>query len=192
MLKRYLIKVALFVGISAAFVLCDHFLKHYMEKILADYNYIFLDGLLALKLSHNTGMSFGMLHDGTIFVTVASIVGLSLIAALVFGSKMLKSYNGAWLGMIMGGGISNLIDRFANAPYNGRGYVIDYISYANLFIGNVADIFILIGVVGFAISGFFSIIATFSGGSNNNIPMKLWGSTAHAGTYSSTKTHNRK
>ena len=46
--------------------------------------------------------------------------------------------------MILGGGISNLIDRLF------RGYVIDYIDINNIFkypIFNLADIFIVIGVI---------------------------------------------
>jgi signal peptidase II len=47
------------------------------------------------------------------------------------------------LGLILGGALGNLVDRFFRAPGPGRGQVVDFIDYFGLFIGNVADIAIV-------------------------------------------------
>ena len=55
----------------------------------------------------------------------------------------------AWavaIGFVWGGAIGNLIDRLFADPGFGRGHVTDFLAYGNLFIGNIADIAIGIGV----------------------------------------------
>ena len=47
------------------------------------------------------------------------------------------------LGLLLGGSLGNLIDRFFREPGPGRGHVVDFIDYFGLFIGNVADIAIV-------------------------------------------------
>ena len=54
----------------------------------------------------------------------------------------------AWavaLGLLLGGALGNLVDRFFRAPGPGRGHVVDFIDYFGWFIGNVADIAIVVG-----------------------------------------------
>ena len=45
----------------------------------------------------------------------------------------------------MGGAVGNLIDRLSAEPGFGVGHVTDFIGYGNLFVGNVADIWIVLG-----------------------------------------------
>ena len=48
------------------------------------------------------------------------------------------------LGLLLGGAASNLIDRLFRAPGPGVGRVVDFIDYHGWFIGNVADIAIVV------------------------------------------------
>ena len=51
------------------------------------------------------------------------------------------------LGLLLGGALGNLIDRLFREPSFGRGEVVDFIAYAHVFVGNVADIAIVVAAV---------------------------------------------
>jgi signal peptidase II len=58
--------------------------------------------------------------------------------------------SGVWalaLGLLLGGALGNLTDRLLREPGFGRGHVVDFIAYGSLFIGNVADIAIVVAAV---------------------------------------------
>lgn len=48
------------------------------------------------------------------------------------------------LGVLLGGAVGNLIDRALRSPGPGRGHVVDFLDYFGLFVGNVADIAIVL------------------------------------------------
>jgi signal peptidase II len=48
------------------------------------------------------------------------------------------------LGLLLGGALGNLVDRLVREPGIGRGHVVDFIAYGHLFIGNIADIAIVL------------------------------------------------
>lgn len=45
-----------------------------------------------------------------------------------------------------GGAVGNLLDRLLAPPGFGRGHVTDFLAYGNLFIGNLADVILGVGV----------------------------------------------
>ncbi len=100
--------------------------------------------LLGLQLAFNPGtiMSFG--SNSTWVFTVlstAATIGLCYAAS--------RAPSKGWaiaIGFVWGGAIGNLIDRLFAPPGFGIGHVTDLLAYGNLFIGNVADIAIGIGV----------------------------------------------
>nr|WP_257910360.1 signal peptidase II [Janibacter limosus] len=49
------------------------------------------------------------------------------------------------LGLLLGGSLGNLVDRFFRDPGPLRGRVVDFIDYGGLFVGNIADIAIVAG-----------------------------------------------
>ena len=51
------------------------------------------------------------------------------------------------LGLLLGGALGNLVDRLVREPGFARGEVVDFIAYANWFVGNVADIAIVAAAV---------------------------------------------
>ena len=50
------------------------------------------------------------------------------------------------LGLVLGGAVGNLVDRLLNPPSFGQGQVTDFLAYGDLFVGNVADVFVVAGV----------------------------------------------
>ena len=55
------------------------------------------------------------------------------------------------LGLVLGGAVGNLIDRLLREPGFLRGHVIDFIDYGGYFVGNVADIAIVLAAAGIII-----------------------------------------
>jgi signal peptidase II len=48
--------------------------------------------------------------------------------------------------LVLGGAATHLLDRMFREPGPARGQVVDFIDYFGLFVGNVADISLVIGV----------------------------------------------
>lgn len=107
-----------------------------------------LGGAIYLVQARNSGAAFSVGTGATVALTVISLV---VVVVIVRAATRLAST--AWaisLGLILGGAIGNLIDRFFRAPSPGKGHVVDWISvFANdghVFpIFNLADSCIVIG-----------------------------------------------
>ena len=95
-----------------------------------------------LNLIRNPGAAFSLGDGSTWVLTIVSLV--ILVGVLVTARRV---GNRAWavtLGLLLGGALGNLVDRFAREPGPGRGHVVDFIDYFGLFVGNVADIAIVV------------------------------------------------
>jgi signal peptidase II len=101
--------------------------------------------LLGLQLTTNSGAAFSV---GTQSTWVFTIIAAAAVIVIVWFAWGLRS--ALWavaLGLVLGGAATHLGDRLFRPPAFGEGHVIDFIAYANLFIGNVADIAIVGGAV---------------------------------------------
>ena len=68
-----------------------------------------------------------------------------MIVVIVRASRRIGSCGWAVaLGLLLGGALGNLVDRLVREPGLARGEVVDFIAYANWFVGNVADIAIVV------------------------------------------------
>ncbi len=102
-----------------------------------------IGSFISLNLIRNPGAAFSIGDGATWILTIVSlaILGWVLVAARKVGTM-------AWavaLGLLLGGAVGNLGDRFFREPGPGRGHVVDFIDYFGWFIGNVADIAIVVG-----------------------------------------------
>ncbi|ANP74837.1 signal peptidase II [Cryobacterium arcticum] len=100
--------------------------------------------LLGLQLAFNPGTVMSL---GSRSTWVFTVIGAAATIALLYAAWRSKSI--AWaiaIGFVWGGAIGNLIDRLLAPPGFGVGHVTDFLAYGNLFIGNIADISIGIGV----------------------------------------------
>ena len=105
-----------------------------------------IPGVLRFTYIRNEGAAFGSFTNARWIFMIASVVMICLIVCYVISNRNKLSYlSVAVLGLIIGGGIGNMIDRIA------YGYVIDFIDFIFLpfwkWIFNVADSFVCIGAV---------------------------------------------
>jgi signal peptidase II len=101
-----------------------------------------LGDALGIQLLFNPGAALGLATGTTWLLTLIALV---VIVVIVRVSRRLGSTGWAIaLGLLLGGAVGNLIDRLVREPGFGRGHVIDFIAYGNLFVGNVADIAIVV------------------------------------------------
>lgn len=101
-----------------------------------------LGDLLGLQLLFNPGAALGIATGTTWLLTV---VAITVVVVIVRVSRRLGSRG--WtvaLGLLLGGALGNLVDRMIREPGVARGHVVDFIAYADWFVGNVADIAIVV------------------------------------------------
>ncbi len=120
--------------------LVDHFITPETTiEIIPDF--------LGFTYIRNTGAAWSLFAGKRVFlILLTSVLLLALLAyVLIAGSKVPTSEKIA-LGLIFGGGLSNLISRIAD------GYVIDFINFYFIPIFNLADVAITCGCVLLALS----------------------------------------
>jgi len=127
--------------IASLVVAADRFLKAWAGRSLAATGPRPLIGdAIRLTPVHNIGGALGIFPGGgALFVAVsiaASVVILALLAAHRFPSRLMNT----GFALVLGGAIGNVIDRLA------YGYVFDFLEFRGLFVNNLADICVSVGV----------------------------------------------
>jgi signal peptidase II len=85
-----------------------------------------LGGLLYIEQARNSGAAFSVGTGATVILTAISVV---VVIVIVRAARRMTSP--AWavsLGLVLGGALGNLTDRFFRAPGVGKGHVVDWIS----------------------------------------------------------------
>lgn len=102
-----------------------------------------IPGVLDLDVFRNGGAAFSI---GTGATWLFTAIAVGVVIAMVRTASRLRSR--AWaitLGLLLGGALGNLIDRFARSPGPLRGHVVDWIHLHHWPVFNVADSCIVIG-----------------------------------------------
>ena len=130
---------------AAALVALDQWIKLWMSALLAPGARVLVRGLVGLRYTENTGISFSLFGEsGTAMRVISVITALVMLAGAVW--LLLGKIGGAvplcGAALILAGGTGNLFDRLA------RGFVVDYIEllFTRFAIFNFADICITCGV----------------------------------------------
>ncbi|MEZ0449740.1 signal peptidase II [Cellulomonas sp. ICMP 17802] len=143
--RRRALLIALF-SIAAVVLVVDQVSKAWALDALADGERRQVIGdLLGLQLVFNPGAALSIATGMTWLLTVVATV---VIVVVVRASRRIGST--AWaiaLGLLLGGALGNLVDRWIREPGPARGHVVDFIAYAHWFVGNVADIAIVVAAV---------------------------------------------
>lgn len=139
--RRHL--VVLTLGLAAAVLAADQLTKVWALGALSEGERVPLLGdLLGLTLLFNPGAALGIASGMTVVLTLAA-VGVAVVILRVAGRLGSRGW-AVGLGLLLGGALGNLGDRLFRAPGVGRGHVVDFIAYADWFVGNVADVAIVV------------------------------------------------
>lgn len=133
--------------IAAVVFGCDQLLKYWtVNNIPYGEAREFLPGLLTLRHEHNTGAALSMMNEHTWMLTAVS-AALSIILLVMILRKGFTFREKLCLGMVLGGAVGNGIDRLLH------GYVVDMFifDFFPVFVFNLADAFIDVGAILFAI-----------------------------------------
>lgn len=104
----------------------------------------FIKGVVEFVYAENTGVAFSMLSGGRWFFIVLTIVVVAGCLVYMYRGKPQKDLWLFWtLGVLVAGGIGNLIDRIY------LGYVVDFINpvFVNFAVFNIADCAVTLGAI---------------------------------------------
>ena len=124
-------------------------------KILSQNNFfedknIGIKNILYLDYFKNNNIAFSLPTGNIIALIISIIILILFITYYILKNKKQSNYlaletSYLTLSIVFIGSISNIIDRIK------FGYVIDYINFLNINIFNLADVFIVIGLIIFSI-----------------------------------------
>jgi signal peptidase II len=124
-------------------VVLDQITKHLAVSRLDDGHVVdVIDGILTFRLTYNPGGAFGLGQGQPWFFLIASMV--IAVAVIVLARKVDDPRWVLPLGLVLGGGVGNLIDRVFRSP---GGRVVDFIDLQVWPLFNVADSAIVVGVM---------------------------------------------
>jgi len=151
------IKEYLFVAVSSGSVLLIDFLsKNKIISIFKDgiVEKIYVNEYLDFILVFNTGISYGLFSGGGdfqkwILISLSILIIIFLLSLIRNESTILSKLS---ISFIIGGALGNVLDRLT------YGAVVDFISLHakgfSWYIFNIADMFIVLGVILFILSQF--------------------------------------
>ncbi|SCL35982.1 signal peptidase II [Micromonospora pallida] len=131
-------------GTALVVVVTDQLTKLWAERTLTlGERTPVLGDALGIQLIYNSGAALSIGSESTWILTIVTAIGV--VAGLWYSWRVRSRAWALALGLILGGAITHLGDRLLRKPSFGHGHVVDFIAYFDWFIGNVADIAIVVG-----------------------------------------------
>lgn len=127
--------------VAATAIVADQLTKAVVVEGLVLGREIELVGPLSIHHVRNTGIAFGLFSESTSVVAVLTLVAIAAMVWFFARSGRRHPLLPVSLGLLLGGSISNLVDRAR------LGYVTDFLDVAYWPAFNLADTFIVAGVV---------------------------------------------
>lgn len=140
----------LFSAAGAVYVL-DRVTKLWAERTLPGDPIDVIPGVLSLRFATNPGGAFSLGQDIPWFFVGASVVVSLLIVVTAF--RHTNPVTAVALGLVLGGALGNLTDRYARGE-DFTGHVVDFIDLQVWPVFNVADSAIVVGAVLLAFGSF--------------------------------------
>ena len=149
-----LIKCSVCGGVALAAVILDQITKLLVVKNFDNIgdSVDIIRNVLRFTYVTNDGSAFGMLSDARwVFMLFSTLGILAMAAYVICFAKENSWFTTVSFGMVIGGGIGNMIDRLFNGETFGNGVVIDFIDFCAFpeiwkWVFNVADSFVCVGV----------------------------------------------
>ena len=98
-------------------------------------------GFAWLRLEYNSGISFSINASGALLTTIVTLVVVVLV--VVVGLQAAPGLAEVGFGLLLGGGVANVLDRLAATPHQ----VTDFVALGSFPVFNFADASITIGFV---------------------------------------------
>jgi len=134
------------VPVAAVVVLLDQLTKAWaLASIQGQPATEVLGKWLQWSFATNSGAAFSFGRGNTwVFTLVAAVI---IVVVLYYTPKVTNRWWAVAMGLILGGGMGNFIDRMIRDPSIGQGHVVDFIRVPNWPIFNVADMAVVSGAV---------------------------------------------
>lgn len=140
MIRRYVIGL----GVAAAVVTADLLTKRYAALEFAGNPVEIIPGFFGFTYVENPGGAFGMFQDGGVIIGIAAVV-IAVVVVVAIASERPRLETIA-LGLVFGGAVGNLVDRFARGDSIIDGTVIDWIELSVIPTFNIADASVTVAV----------------------------------------------
>jgi signal peptidase II len=118
----------------------DALTKIWVRHALAHHD-VHVAGSVWLRLRYNAGVSFSVNPAGPFLTTVVTI--LVAMVVVVIGLRAQPGVAAVGFGLLLGGGLANVIDRLAAHPHR----VTDFVALGNFPVFNLADASITAGFI---------------------------------------------
>ncbi|MFI8565042.1 signal peptidase II [Rhodococcus sp. NPDC078407] len=140
------LKTRLLIAIAAVILLFDLVTKVLAVHFVRPGSPIEIIGdVVTLRLVRNPGAAFSMATGMTWLLTVVAVA--VVIGVIKIGRTLRSPWWALGLGLVLGGALGNLIDRFFRAPGPFQGHVVDFVSVGWWPVFNVADSSIVCGAI---------------------------------------------
>lgn len=140
LIRRYLIGL----GIATAIVVADLLTKRYAALNFDGNPVEIIPGFFGFTFVENPGGAFGMFQNGGVIIGVAAvIITVVVLVALAAERPMAETVA---LGLVVGGAVGNLVDRFARGDGIIDGAVIDWVELWWIPTFNIADSSVTVAV----------------------------------------------
>jgi signal peptidase II len=128
------------VAVALGVTIADALTKYWARRELAHHAQHVL-GPLWLRLTFNSGISFSINSSGPLVTTIVTLLIAIVVVAVGLNANVGAPATG--FGLLIGGGVANVIDRLAANPHE----VTDFIAVSTFPVFNVADVAITAGFV---------------------------------------------
>ncbi|NNN00340.1 MAG: signal peptidase II [Acidimicrobiaceae bacterium] len=128
------------VAIALVVTAVDALTKAWARSALATKD-LHVIGAMWLRLQYNSGISFSLNRSGPLGTTIATVI-ISVVV-VVIGVNASRGAPTVGFGLLLGGGVANVIDRLSASPHQ----VTDFIALGSFPVFNLADISISAGFV---------------------------------------------
>jgi signal peptidase II len=128
------------VAVALAAVFADQITKHVVSDNLSLDEGLHVAGPFSIHHVQNSGIAFGLFASATVVVIALTAVAVGWMLLFFARSGARHPILPAALGLVIGGSLSNLVDRVR------VGHVTDFLDFRYWPAFNLADSFIVIGV----------------------------------------------
>ncbi|HEX5696052.1 MAG TPA: signal peptidase II [Acidimicrobiia bacterium] len=140
LIRRYLIGL----GIATAIVVADLLTKRYAALNFDGNPVEIIPGFFGFTFVENPGGAFGMFQNGGVIIGIAAVI-ITLVVLVALASERPMAETVA-LGLVIGGAVGNLVDRFARGDGIIDGAVIDWVELWWIPTFNIADSSVTVAV----------------------------------------------